>query len=468
MINLNLLRQKNLFDQYGMDDGSGDLPGYMPDFYDESQPQNQVIPTPPMRRNPEMPPQIPKPPNIPDYSATPNQSQNEYDQLMKVYDKLYTPQHTATDRLNQFLSAFPNEDQYQPSIARRIVASGLALGGERGALASQKFLDEPYQTELEKWKAQAGPLQQAATLENQQNINERTLAGNFATAMTAQRRTDETARANQAKEDIARQKNEIAWAKSQGAKFDTKGAHVIITWPDGTVQDSGVPTTAFSPIEQQALRNEGAANVADIRAKSSAANVQAGKATTVVDSQGNIYTINPVTPDKPPVPMGGAPPVPVGPLSKLPTEAPTKTKTPAEIEKERVNMANAILASHPDLKPYITVSGTPATVTVKEPTPGLFTGVSAETQRKYKAAVSAIYGSNDPIKPMVIGQPSGQTQRAPSNQPGPVGNPEDMKTQYSPSNPGHVRVSTDGGKTWVYSTDGGKTWSRTPPAGGGE
>jgi hypothetical protein len=139
--NIPMLRQKSILDQYGLgqDFGNDGLDQSGLDQYGSdgsidpsTDPSNNAdfqFPTPMLpieslirkqpHQIPEMPHQIQPQPAPTD--TTPKKS--DYEQMMEIYDKMYTPQHTATDRLNTLLDQFPKQDAYQPGLLRRLAAT---------------------------------------------------------------------------------------------------------------------------------------------------------------------------------------------------------------------------------------------------------------------------------------------------------------------------------------------------------
>jgi hypothetical protein len=377
--NIPMLRQKSILDQYGLgqDFGNDGLDQSGLDQYGSdssidpsTDPSNNAdfqFPTPMLpieslirkqpHQIPEMPHQIQPQPAPTD--TTPKKS--DYEQMMEIYDKMYTPQHTATDRLNTLLDQFPKQDAYQPGLLRRLAALGVGLG-KGGMKAQNEVLDAPYRDELASWKERAAPFQSAATLENQQNINERQLAASAAANTVAGRRAEETTRTNTAKEEIARQKNEIAWAKSQGATFDTKGPRIIVKFPDGTTADGG-PTNNWSPIEIQNLKSATALAVSQQQGRN-AANVANIQGTDIlVDSEGNTYqrTRTGIQP------KGDAPPQPVGPLTKpgtAPKETPLK---PGDVPKLLQDRLQEAYDNYPQYRSFINFDSDTQKYTLKEP-----------------------------------------------------------------------------------------------------
>lgn len=318
------LRNKNIFDQYGQPTSS------------------QVGSDDPTNRG--GPPQPIAPPNVPmpqgQMAPAPMQAKTPEDltrEELAHIAAVYTPEHTASDRLNKLLDEFPNEDDYKPSIGRRLVSIGVGLG-KGGSEAQDKYLDEPYVGEVAKWKERAGPYQQAATLENQQNINERNLATNVFNNETAIARNETQARTAQAKQDeITRHNTEteaISRKLAQVKQFLAENPEWKADYSSTTVKvfnprtheviDSGVATDKLD--EWQRLTLQGQYKVEAAREQgAAAATVATIRGTqTYHDDEGNLYQVDQGGKR---TPVGDAPPEPVGQLVPEPKAGAAGTKT---------------------------------------------------------------------------------------------------------------------------------------------
>lgn len=226
--------------------------------------------------------QIGKPPEpIDPYDPT-----KAWERMQQFLDKNYTPETAAEQRFNALLDKFPNRSDYEPSFARKLVASMAGFKG--GVDAADKIVSAPYGKALSDWTAQVAPDQQAATLENQRNVNERQLAVGTAQQIETSLRNADNARIADNKNAIQAAKND-ATAQNQAMRnlinlyigqgknveWNTKGPTVLVKHADGSIEDTGMPTgnmdqmtaalmKAASAREVQGMRNAGAANVATI------------------------------------------------------------------------------------------------------------------------------------------------------------------------------------------------------------
>lgn len=176
----------------------------------------------------------------------------------------------ASDRFNTLLDNVPQRQE--PNFMSRLAGAGAYLGNKSrgipgGYEAQEKAMYAPYYREMMDWTAKTAPFQQAATVENTGNVNERNLMGNFLTAEAAARRTEQQAIAARDREETIRtrdannlkvqqERNAILQAKQNGAKFSVSGERVIAMFPDGTTRDAG-PTTNWSPFELENLKQSG-------------------------------------------------------------------------------------------------------------------------------------------------------------------------------------------------------------------
>jgi hypothetical protein len=206
--------------------------------------------------------------------------------MIEALNKARPFETRASDRFNNLLDNAPERED--PGFLGRLAGMGAYLGNRTrnipgGFEAQEKAMYAPYYRELADWTAKTAPFQQAATIENTGNANERTQMGNFIqaqrladTSRLAELKQEETTRSNMAKEDIARQRNAIAEAARMGARFETRGENIIALFPNGTARDTGVKTTIYSPMEVENLRhinrmeerrlqNQGALDVANTR-----------------------------------------------------------------------------------------------------------------------------------------------------------------------------------------------------------
>ena len=276
---IDLLRQQNMFDQYG-----GDV-GYNPINQDYSAPmqmdQGYNPPSPPIMNQPVMDPR------------QPNLSGPSYDELMSMVNKAYTPDTTARDRFNNLLNSFPERNE--PSFARRLVAGGMGLdarAAKQNPLATMEgVMYAPYMRDVSAWKEQAGPDYQALQAENAANVNERNLAANILNAKTQGDRWAAQANYQNERNRIAEEKvssqHEIGLiranaykAKNEGAtvKIDPGSGQVVATWPTGKVEYLGKVPGSSTAAELADIRGSWAVEAAKTRGEATlgAAKIHAG------------------------------------------------------------------------------------------------------------------------------------------------------------------------------------------------
>lgn len=169
-------------------------------------------------------------------------------------EDMYNPNTEATDRYNEMLKTYPTREQYKPSALRRIggalmaVASGFGHKGggyqynPAGVQGGLNFLDEKFDKAQEDWKTQVLPLERAAQLERYENINKRQIA-------TSQRAQD-------IKNENDKARLQIQDYKAKGAKFDFKGPTVMAAYPDGRVENTGIPTGHLSDSDKIQANSE--------------------------------------------------------------------------------------------------------------------------------------------------------------------------------------------------------------------
>lgn len=199
--------------------------------------------------------------------------------ILELINQTYTPAHGASDRFNTLLDAPPVREE--PSVARRLVGFGVGLGNKGMGVApsvseQEKVLYAPYLRDMAEWTAKAAPFQQAASLENTANVNERNLASNVATnAVTAQRnrqqaetalaRTEETQRHNIETEGVARDRASVYRMVNTGGieKVITDGKNIVLVHKGGRMEVTDIPGSAISKTELAELNN--AAELAQIQ-----------------------------------------------------------------------------------------------------------------------------------------------------------------------------------------------------------
>ncbi len=146
--------------------------------------------------------------------------------LMETINQIYTPEYTDRDRLRALMDAAPERES--PGWGRGLAAIGVGLGTKdpTQALANQEaVMFAPHRRAMADWTAKADPFYKTADLENRSNINERTLAGNVATAQTNADRYE-------AQAQTAAERNRINEIKAMADKAKAERWTVKVEGPD--------------------------------------------------------------------------------------------------------------------------------------------------------------------------------------------------------------------------------------------
>jgi len=502
---INRLRQQQLFDQFDITNGGimGGGMGYEEDPYQTAPQMPQQAP---VMRTPELPQQQrPMAPLLqqsqqelrmptPTYGL-PGQQQppveTDIQGLIDMANRFYTPQTRASDRFNNLLDEFPQREE--PGLGTRLIGATAFLGNKSrgipgGYEIQDKVMNAPFYRDVAAWKEKTGPFQQGAQIENTANNTERQLASNMVTGAVntrryddqqriAQAKQDEIGRSNLVKEEIQRQKIEIDRAARLGAKFSTKGERIIAMFPDGHTEDAG-PTTNFSPLELENLRQSGRMDVVRQQGANSLANVQAGGWILVQDADGNQYRINPRQQGQAQPISPNAPPQPTGPVQRIGTEGGSggfDEDDPTKYVNARKGRIMKALDQNPTWSRFIK-DGDMTNLQIVDPPRGggLFSGTNAAEKQDYDKFMKAVAGTNyvSPYLPQTNSQgessagytstqgTSRGSDMQSKNQDVVQVNPPQVQYKYdqSPST-GIIRRTTDG-KTYEYSSDGGRTWKK--------
>jgi hypothetical protein len=241
----------------------------------------------------------------------------------------YTPETASSEAYQKHLGQTP---EYQdPGIWDRLIAGGLTLGNKTrgipgGYEQGKKYLEAPYDREMEAWKTKAVPLGNAATLENQRNVNSRNLAALELKERMDTRKQDETERKNKALEESRRIRDTAYAAKANGYDIKIEGDRVMATHPSTLQRVDLGPSGGMDKMDQIILEGkqaqqraetmaEGAEARAKIAAETSRQNTITAGAQTQVDADTQKpVVINPreATPTQRPVIGGTA-------IKKIPT-----------------------------------------------------------------------------------------------------------------------------------------------------
>jgi len=214
-------------------------------------------------------------------------------EMMQDVDKLYTPETEATDKFNRLLKDFPQYER--PSLGRTLVASGMALG-DNGLENSQKFLNAPYIRDVAAWKELAGPAYNAANLERQSNVNQRTLASNMLTADAANRRADETERYNRDRVEISRINALANQARAQQWEVKVEDGIVIAYDPKNpqSIRTLGRIPGTTSEAEMAAIRGQWTINNTRQEGQNQATNQSALPTNQLRSPDGRVWEPDPI------------------------------------------------------------------------------------------------------------------------------------------------------------------------------
>ncbi len=309
----------------------------------------------------------------------------------------YDPSTSASDTFQELLGNYPETEG--PGILQKIVLSMLALKDPRLAAS---LMNQP-SSEQQDWKAQIGPAQAAMTQEGQSNANLRMLANQLLTGEQAGTRLEQgDLRLEQAGEriEISRAAQELAEWKAQNPnkQFKTRedGMIVGINPQDPTnVVETGVNSGDLTDQERIDARID-AAEVAETG--------RVGRATTATGERKTAAELRETN------------------IRSRPSTSASRTRSQSDINRGRLNRADAVLARNPEYEKFIKRSGTSLEISPWKKKGILFkrTGIDKAT---YDRIVSEIYGDE-----------------APSSE-------SEVIERPIPDGSG-IAISKDGGKTW--------------------
>ena len=464
------LRQQNLFGGFGGFGGFGNSPN------------NAVLdPTgQPLDPPPAYDPQVLDPTGQPLASPEANvasspmsPSGGSLDEWIGAINKGYTPSTVDRDRLRGHLDAYPEREE--PSFMRKFAAMGMGLGASRDKgdpLATmEKVMYAPYMRDVADWKEKANPFQQAATLENQANTQERTLMGSAVTGFNADQRNREQIRNNDMRFEIQRQANEIRNAVANGWENITGSndpTYTLRNKATGEIRRTQVPTGSL--IELDSIRERGKVQIE--AAKQTGAAAAERQSQGIVQRgdnlfefpDGSIHSRNADGSWKLEKPPGS------GPARQLGTTIPSSSnaKPPSALEQGRVLNKNLSTAyqTDPEGQKYIRKNGTnysfrdrPVRTPENPWLPGKqeVSDIDVFRYDQYRKKLDPSYTSpdkphSDPYKSRTGSAPSNGREWSdkPQSQGLPVAEPP-------PGIPAGARIQSSGNE-WRYSLDNGKTW----------
>ena len=392
-------------------------------------------------------------------APTPNVGLSDVARRMQQY---YTPDEDMSNRMEGMLNEFPTREQNKPGWLRKIGA-GLVAGTTRNAAAGREILDRPYDRKLKDWQNKFDPTHKAATLERQQNVNERTLAYQTIAAEIREEAATAKAANDEKRSQIAQQRANVYEfkAKNPGHRIvSPKGGFVTAIDPISgkatIVTDSlgkPIPTGTLSDEDMQNLQHDNRTEEIKSRGDQTvrAENVRQEGRETIQSQKGwSIATIpdpndptkqigvrvNAETGEVKPITLGGKS---VGPVTKPSTGKGSEESSTQKKVREFL-AARQLVNTMPELKKWIKFNGVNdfRIVPPGGPTFGGWGTSSGPTQEEYNMMHEAVYGIPAPNQPLASHTPSnapraGVTKRTLRNK-----TTGQTKTQ----------VSTDGGKTW--------------------
>lgn len=423
------------------------------------------------------------------------------DRVAQEMARLYTPETAATNKFNEMLGNYPDREQYKPSMLRRIGSALTAVGGSfdgRGGFrmnpnameAGMNLLNEPFNKKLTDWKNQIGPAYQSASLERQNNANERTMAYQTISQQLRAEADEQRALKNERDAAIRQQRADVYEFKARNPNLKlimTKGGNVQAFNPlTGETKDTGIPTGSLTEADKLSLQQEHALEriqetggqqrqTETLRqtGRQDIAETRGWKPyeETLADGTKRTFMYNEITGetrDKAPggTPQGATPVKPGGNTTGR-TELPTQTKV------RQYNLARELKNTRPDLAKFIQLGPGTNEFRLTQPGKNWFNSPTGPTEDQIAEIETSIYGA--PISKVVPqptrtgkepttgvqNTPDGNPNRPPVQNTTPAGGPPAQ--QGAKPGPGNILVKTQtnartGAKRTLRSIDGGKTW----------
>jgi len=284
--------------------------------------------------------------------------------LEDVINRIYTPETESRDRFNRLLDAAPERES--PGLMRGLAAFGMGMGAKDPLdtlKVHEAVMYAPHLRNMQDWSAKTQPFGTAAELENRANINERTLAGNVATATVNQQRYDQQNTINEEKNRIAELNAESKRIRDTAYAYTQrlgKGWTPITTGPTvqmmnkdtGEIMDTGMPTGKLSEQDKIELQNYGRIEASRVQGQNAATVAGINQSERWVDRQGNVYNLNPnqvgdaetmglrpITP--------GAPQFPNSQITRVPTSAGAASAQQPRVDRN--NRFQQLADERPDL-----------------------------------------------------------------------------------------------------------------------
>jgi hypothetical protein len=360
----------------------------------------------------------PKPftPNIPIQEGLPGQGGNM--DIASRMAQLYTPETEATERFNTLAGGMP---EYEKPGVWRSIAAALSAFGPGGHEVGMQVARQPYADKMTRWKEQLGPAQQAASLERQNNANERTMAYQTVNQELQSRKQDEVERKNLAEQKIRQQRADVYEFKSRnpGFKFDFSGPKVkvlnpttgqvtVTQWDTGNLSDTDkINLEQKNAIERIEKTGEQARETEGVRqtGRESIAETRGWKVYNVPDpnnpGQMKSIKINEITGDVQELAK------PVGPVASA-TGAGNRGELPTQTKVRQFNKAREIYNTRPDLRKYLKLGTND--FTVLESSSWGAEGKAADAA-KIQELNQLLYGEGQPTTPGNTGGRGGGSGR---------------------------------------------------------
>lgn len=349
--------------------------------------------------------------------------------IADMMTQMYTPQNQAYDRFSGMIDEFPQRPTDQSGL-RKVGAVGLATladmfgkGGGKDAFSGVMY--PGYDRKVAEWKEKIGPAQQAANLERQTNINERTMS--YQTAANTLR---EQAQAAKEKNDAVRA--QIAQQRADVYQFRTENPNARIIAPKGGNIRAVHPVTGalirdFGPAGTMSDADRIALEQTNAMARIGATGDEARETARVRGEEARATAITP--------------------RPARPSAASTRPELPTQTRVRQFNAARELSNTRQDLAKFIKV-GDPGSsdFTITPPGKNIWGYPTGPTEQQYKEINDAIYGAKTESLNIPIEQ--AQAQFRPTNVPPPTQQP--IRKQQVNKATGQTRtlISTDGGKTW--------------------
>ncbi len=388
----------------------------------------------------------------------PNEPHPVSQTIMDRMKDMYKPQTTSIDKFNDMITKYPTMPQ--PGKLRKIGAVGLAsLGdlygpkGSGGTAFSEMMGYGKYGRDIADWEKQVKPLEQAANIERQGNVNERQFAYQAAATQLREEAQAEKERKNDVDAKIKQQRADVYSLKAnQGnMKFDFSGPTVKVADPrTGKVSDTGIPTGHFSDAEKMSLgqenemaridrRTEGAMAVEDVRQGGRSALGYEVFQRNNPDGTVSTFRINKDTGAVEPVNVPGG-----GTITKPGTVsgAESRPPLPTQVRVDQFVKARQLFNTRPDLRPFIKLNPQNNTFEIQQSKKaGTFTGASGPNPEQMREITETIYGKQ-----------GGGTPQTPGGGPmSPVASHNQPMTRTQRNRvtgETRIQISNDGGKTW--------------------